>query len=61
MVELQSRYDTFTERIVALDTDLGRTLDSEHRLTLQQRRQELVAERSQMAAEMAQIEQQLTP
>ena len=45
LVELQGRYETLSNRIAALDTDLGRTLDSEHKLTLQERRQELVAER----------------
>jgi len=48
-----------SKRIAALDKDLGRTLDSEHKLMLQERRRDLVAEREQVAKEMAQIEQQL--
>ena len=48
-----------SKRIAVLDKDLGRTLDSEHKLTLQERRRDLVAEREQVAKEMAQIEQQL--
>lgn len=60
LVELQSRYETLSRRIAALDTDLGRELDSERKLALQQRRQELIAARGQLADEMTQIEQQLT-
>jgi hypothetical protein len=36
-----------------------RRLDSEHRLALDERRQELVAEREQVAEQMAQIEERL--
>ena len=59
LTELQGKYETLSNRIAALDKDLGRTLDSEHKLTLQERRQELVTERDQVAEEMTQIEQQL--
>ena len=59
LAELQGQYETLSNRIAALNKDLGRTLDSETRLTLQERRQELVTERDQVAEEMAQIERQL--
>jgi hypothetical protein len=59
LVQSQSRYETLSKRIAALDKDLARTLDSEHNLTLQERRRDLVAEWDQVAKEMARIEQQL--
>ncbi|MFZ1241093.1 MAG: hypothetical protein WAV66_17330, partial [Anaerolineae bacterium] len=59
LAELQRRYETLSNRIAALDKDLGRTLDGETKLTLKERRQELVTERDQTAQEMAQIERQL--
>lgn len=58
LVELQGRYEMLSNRIAALDKNLGRTLDSEHKLVLQERRQELVTERDQVAEEMTRIEQQ---
>lgn len=61
LVELQSRYETLSKRIAALDKDLGRTLDGEHRLVLEERRQELVTERDQVTEEMVQIERRLGP
>lgn len=60
LVELQGRHEMLSKRIAALDTDLGRALDSEHKLTLKERRQELVAEREQVAAEMARAELRLS-
>jgi hypothetical protein len=59
LAESQSRYEALSNRIAALAKDLGRTLDSEHKLTLQERRQELVVERAQVAAEITQLERQL--
>ena len=59
LVELQGKYETLSNRIVALDKDLGRTLDGETKLTLKERRQDLVTERNQVAGEMAQIEEHL--
>lgn len=59
LTELQGRYETLSKRIAALDKDLGHTLDSETKLVLEERRQELVAERDRAAADMARIEQQL--
>lgn len=57
--ELQGQYEALSKRIAALDKDLGRTLDGETKLVLKERRQELLAERDQFAADMARIEQQL--
>lgn len=59
LAELQRQYDTLTKRIAAVVTDIGRELDSERKLVLETRRADLVAERDQIAADMAQIEQQL--
>ncbi|MBK7199444.1 hypothetical protein [Candidatus Amarolinea dominans] len=59
LAEWQRRYETLSKRIAALDKDLGRTLDSETKFVLEERRQELVAEREQAAEEIAQIEEQL--
>ena len=58
--ELKRRYTKLTERIAALDTDIGRELDLERKLTLQERHAEAITERDQVVAEMARIEQQLS-
>jgi hypothetical protein len=55
--ELQRRYDTLTRRIAALDTDLGRELDSERKLVLAERRAELAAERERVAQDLERINQ----
>ncbi len=57
--ELQRRYDTLTRRIAALDTDIGRELDSERKLVLTERRAELAAEREQVAQDLERIAGQL--
>ncbi len=57
--ELQRRYDTLTRRIAALDTDIGRELDSERKLVLTERRAELAAEREQVAQDLERIARQL--
>lgn len=54
--ELVALYDTLTRRVAALDTDIGRTTDSEARLVLQDRRAELAGDRSKVAAQMAIME-----
>ncbi|HNU03209.1 MAG TPA: caspase family protein [Anaerolineae bacterium] len=59
LTELQGKYETLTNRVWALDKDLGRELDSERKLILQDRRQEQISERNQIAKVMAAIEQQL--
>jgi hypothetical protein len=56
--ELRRRYDTLTRRIAALDTDLGRELDSERKLVLAERRVELAAEREQVAQDLEHIAKQ---
>jgi formylglycine-generating enzyme required for sulfatase activity len=58
--ELQRRYDTLTKRIAALDTDIGRELDSERKLVLQERRADLDAERKQIMVGLTQVDQQLS-
>jgi seryl-tRNA synthetase len=58
--ELRRRYDALTKRIAALDTDIGREMDAERRLVLQERRVDLATERDQVTADMERIEQQLT-
>ena len=46
--ELQSRYDALTGRIVALDVDISREVDSERRKTLTDRRIEMAIEREKV-------------
>lgn len=57
--ELQRRYDTLTQRLAAVDTDIDRELDSERKFVLQARRADLAAERNQVDADMERIELQL--
>lgn len=57
--ELQRRYETLSNRIAAVEKDLGRTLDEEHNLTLRDRLKDLITEREVVAKDMAQIERQL--
>lgn len=57
--ELQRRFDTLTKRIAALDTDIGRALQSLDKQVLEERRADLVLERDQTTAEMENIERQL--
>lgn len=57
--ELNRRYDQLTERIGALDADLGVETDSERKLTLQERRKRAVAEREEVTEQLREIERQL--
>lgn len=57
--ELQKRHTTLTRRIEAIDTDIGRELDGERRLVLDERRRDLASEREQVIASLAGIERQL--
>lgn len=57
--ELQRRFDILTKRIAALDTDIGRALQSLDKQVLEERRAELALERDQITAEMDSIEQKL--
>jgi hypothetical protein len=59
LAELEKRRVTLSKGIDALDTDMGRELDSERKLILKARRAELDSERNQVAAQLASIEQQL--
>jgi hypothetical protein len=59
LTELQGRYEMLSNHIAALDKDLSRTLDSESKLALAERRQDLVTERAVATREIAWIEQQL--
>jgi hypothetical protein len=51
-VEAQRRYDTLTRRIAALDEDIGRELDSERKLSLEERRAEFVRDRDAVMSEL---------
>lgn len=51
--EAQRQYDQLTARIAALDTDIGRSTDSEHTLTAQQARADLARQRDAVATELA--------
>ena len=57
--ELQRRFDMLTKRIAALDTDIGRTLQSLDKQVLEERQADLVLERDQVTADMESIERQL--
>ena len=52
-LEARRRYDQLTDLINALDTDIGRELDSERKHTLQEKRTDLVRERDTAAAELS--------
>lgn len=58
-MELKAKYDTLSRRIAALDTDLGRALDSLSRQILEEQRKEFAAQREEIAAQMTRIEEQL--
>lgn len=58
--ELESSYGALSRRMSALDTDIGRELDSERKLTLEERRAELSAKRDGLVEELEDIERQLT-
>ena len=53
---LQSQYGTWTRRIAALDTDIGRALGSLEKQVLEERRSDVVAERERVAGQMQEIE-----
>lgn len=57
--EFEERYARLSRRIEALDTDIGRELDSEHKLVLTERREDLYEEREQLVARIAELEVQL--
>lgn len=53
LAELESRYDALTGRIVAIDVDISREIDTERRKTLADRRLELAMEREKVASDIA--------
>lgn len=60
--ELKQNYAALTQRIAALDTDISHTLDTEHRLVLDERRAMVATERDAVARQIAVIEkEQLQP
>jgi hypothetical protein len=59
LARLQTQYDTWTRRIAALDTDIGRALSSLEKQVLEERRGEVGAEREKVAGQMQEIEAQL--
>jgi|GEM_PF-6267932 len=59
LAEQRRRYGALTDQITAIDKDIGRTLDSEQRLILKQRRDEREVERSEVTAKLNEIEAQL--
>jgi hypothetical protein len=59
LARLQTQYDTWTRRIVALDTDISRTLGSLEKQVLEERRDEVVAEREKTAGQIQEIEAKL--
>jgi formylglycine-generating enzyme required for sulfatase activity len=56
--ELQRRYETYTKRINALDTDIGRAMHSVERQVLGEQRDDLAAERDQIKLQMETLEAQ---
>lgn len=58
--ELQRRYRTLTKRIAALDTDIGRELDSERQLVLEERLADLTTDRDRVQVELTEIEFRLS-
>lgn len=59
LARLQTQYDTYTRRLAALDTDIGRALGSLEKQVLEERRAEVEAERQQVIEQMQRIEEQL--
>ncbi len=59
LARLQTQYDTYTRRLAALDTDIGRALGSLEKQVLEERRTEVEAERQQVVDQIQRIEEQL--
>lgn len=59
--ELQRRYDVLTRRIAALDTDIGRELQSLQRDVLEEGRLDYTTERDKVWSDIEQIKRQLAP
>jgi hypothetical protein len=56
---LQTKWDTLTRRIEALDTDIGRALSSLDKQIFEERRAEAVRERDKVGEEIDEIERRL--
>ena len=50
--ELEASYARLSRQVAALDTDIGRELDSERKLTLEERRADLSAKRDGLVEEL---------
>jgi DNA-binding transcriptional MerR regulator len=59
LAEQDRKYKALTDKIAALDQDIGRTFDSEQRLALNQRRDAHETERSAVSKKMSDLETQL--
>ena len=59
LARLQTQYETWTRRIAALDTDIGRALGRLEKQVLEERRGEVVTEREKVASQMQEIEARL--
>lgn len=57
--EHEAQYHSLTNRIAALNLDIGRELDSERRLVLEERRGELASERAQVVSVLEDIARQV--
>ena len=57
--EIEASYARLSRQVAALDTDISRELDSERKLTLEERRAELSAKREDLVEELKDIERQL--
>lgn len=57
--ELDEKYQDLTRLLAAVDQDLGQAQDSERRLVLQERRDELATQRDAISATMAELERRL--
>jgi hypothetical protein len=61
LIGLQDYYSMLSKRIMWLDTDLGRTLDSLTQQILNERRHDVEIERDEVVAKMLELEKQIEP
>lgn len=59
LARMQTQYETYTRRLAALDTDIGRALNSLEKQVLEDRRADLLSERQKIADQMDAIEGRL--
>ena len=60
LMELQDKYDTLSQRIVARDKEIGRTLDLVRKQILEEERVDWAKEREHVASRMTEIETTLS-